>query len=387
MLTSGTVAMRLSDTHRLLTPKAAPLSDFASATRRLHLDGPLLVGLLLICGFGLFVLYSAVGESNRLLMNQAIRLSVAFVAMLIVAQLPPDFMRRWTPWGYLAGLVLLILVLTKGDVSQGARRWLDFGVRFQPSEAMKLGVPMMAAWFLHDRQIPPRIGHLAIIAVMIAVPTVLIAKQPDLGTALLIAASGIIVIILAGMSFKLIAGLGLAAIPGALVLWNFMQEYQKQRVLTLFDPDSDPLGAGYNIIQSKIAIGSGGMFGKGWTNGSQAHLEFLPERDTDFIFAVLGEEFGLLGVLTLLVLYMFVIGRGLYIAVQARDTFSRLLAGSISLTFMVYVFVNTAMVTGLVPVVGVPLPLVSFGGTSMVTLMAGFGILMSIHSHRKLLPH
>ena len=379
--------MRPSDTQRLLTSKAAPLSDFGRLMRRLHIDGPLLVGLLLICGFGLFVLYSAVGESNRLLMNQLVRLGVAFVAMLIVAQLPPDFLRRWTPWGYFAGLVLLVLVLTKGDIGQGARRWLDIGIRFQPSEAMKLGVPMMAAWFLHDRSIPPRIGHVLVIAVMIVVPTVLIARQPDLGTALLIAASGIIVIILAGMSFRLIVGLGLAAIPGAVVLWNFMKDYQKQRVLTLINPDSDPLGAGYNIIQSKIAIGSGGLFGKGWTNGSQARLEFLPERDTDFIFAVLAEEFGLLGVLTLLSLYMFVIGRGLYISVQAHDTFSRLLAGSISLTFMVYVFVNTAMVTGLIPVVGVPLPLVSFGGTSMVTLMAGFGILMAIHSHRKLLPH
>ena len=379
--------MRLSDTQRLLTPKAAPLSNFGLLMRRLHLDGPLLVGLLLICAFGLFVLYSAVGESSRLLINQVIRLGVAFVAMFIVAQLPPEFLRRWTPWGYLAGLVLLVLVLTTGEVGQGARRWLDIGIRFQPSEAMKLGVPMMAAWFLHDRQIPPRITHLGIIAVMIVVPTILIAKQPDLGTALLIAASGIIVIVLAGMSFRLIFGLGLAAIPGAMLLWRFMQDYQKQRVLTLLDPDSDPLGAGYNIIQSKIAIGSGGLFGKGWTNGSQAQLEFLPERDTDFIFAVLGEEFGLLGVLALLALYVFVIGRGLFIAVQAQDTYSRLLAGSISLTFMVYVFVNTAMVTGLVPVVGVPLPLVSFGGTSMVTLMAGFGILMSIHSNRKLLPH
>jgi rod shape determining protein RodA len=353
------------------------MTSFSGILRRLHIDGPLLGALVFVCAFGLFVLYSAVGESNRLLINQMVRIGVAFVAMLIVAQLPPDFLRRWTPWGYAAGLILLVLVLTKGDVGQGARRWLDLGIRFQPSEAMKLGVPMMT----------PRLGQLVIIAVMIAVPTLLIAKQPDLGTSLLIAASGIIVIVLAGMSFRLMLGLVVAAVPGALVLWNFMQDYQKQRVLTLLNPDSDPLGAGYNIIQSKIALGSGGMFGKGWTNGSQAQLEFLPERDTDFIFAVLGEEFGLLGVLTLLVLYMFVVGRGLYIAVQARDTYSRLLAGSISLTFMVYVFVNTAMVTGIVPVVGVPLPLVSFGGTSMVTLMASFGILMSIHSHRKLLPH
>ncbi len=379
--------IRLSETQRLLSPTVTPLRNFSGLAKRLNIDGPLLGGLLLICAFGLFVLYSATGENSRLLVNQAVRLGVALVAMLIVAQLPPDFLRRWTPWGYAAGLVLLVLVLTIGDVGQGAQRWLDIGVRFQPSEAMKLAVPMMTAWYLHDRQIPPKIGHLAIIAVLIAVPTYMIARQPDLGTSLLIAASGIIVIILAGMSFKLIFGLGVLSVPGALVLWTFMQDYQKQRVFTLFNPDSDPLGAGYNIIQSKIAIGSGGLFGKGWTNGSQAHLEFLPERHTDFIFAVLGEEFGLFGVLSLLTLYMFVIGRGLYIAVQAPDTYSRLLAGSISLTFLVYVFVNTAMVTGIVPVVGVPLPLVSFGGTSMVTLMAGFGILMSIHSHRKLLPH
>ncbi len=379
--------MRLTDSHHLLASREAPLSDVSGTIRRLNIDGPLFVGLLLICILGLFVMYSAVGENNRLLLNQIIRLSVAIVAMLMVAQLPPDFLRRWTPWAYLAGLALLLLVLAKGDIGQGARRWLNLGIRFQPSEAMKLAVPMMTAWFLHDRQLPPRASDLLIIALLIAVPTYLIARQPDLGTSLLIAASGVIVIVLAGISFRLIAGLGALAIPGALVLWNFMQDYQKQRVLTLFNPDSDPLGAGYNIIQSKIAIGSGGLFGKGWTNGSQSHLEFLPERDTDFIFAVLGEEFGLFGVLTLLTLYMFVIGRGLYIAVQARDTYSRLLAGSISLTFLVYVFVNTAMVTGLIPVVGVPLPLVSFGGTSMVTLMAGFGILMSIHSHRKLLPH
>lgn len=376
-----------TDTYRLLTPREAPLSDVSGTIRRLNIDGPLFGGLLLICLFGLFVLYSAVGENSRLLLNQVIRLGVAIVAMLIVAQLPPDFLRRWTPWAYLAGLILLLLVLTKGDVGQGARRWLDLGIRFQPSEVMKLAVPMMTAWFLHDRQIPPKAGHLLIIALLIAIPTYLIARQPDLGTSLLIAASGVIVVFLAGVSFRLIAGLSVLAVPGALLLWNFMQDYQKQRVLTLFNPDSDPLGAGYNIIQSKIALGSGGLFGKGWTNGSQAQLEFLPERDTDFIFAVLGEEFGLFGVLTLLALYMFVIGRGLMIAVQAHDTYSRLLAGSISLTFLVYVFVNTAMVTGLLPVVGVPLPLVSFGGTSMVTLMAGFGILMSIHANRKLLPH
>jgi rod shape determining protein RodA len=379
--------MRLSETQRLLTPGPAPLSSVGMLLRRLHIDGPLLTGVLLICAFGLVVLYSAVGESSRLLTNQVIRLGVAVVAMLVAAQVSPDILRRWTPWAFLAGLILLIMVLVAGEMGGGARRWLDIGVRFQPSEVMKLAVPMMAAWYIHDRSIPPRASHLLVLAVIIAVPSLLIARQPDLGTALLIAASGVIVIILAGLSLRLMIAMGVMAIPGAMVLWTFMQDYQKQRVLTLLNPDSDPLGAGYNIIQSKIAIGSGGLFGKGWTNGSQAQLEFLPERSTDFIFAVLGEEFGLYGVLTLLTLYVFVIGRGLYIAISAHDTYSRLLAGSISLTFFVYVFVNTAMVTGLVPVVGVPLPLVSFGGTSMVTLLAGFGILMSIHSHRKLLPH
>jgi rod shape determining protein RodA len=379
--------MRLSDTHRLIANKAAPLSDFARLIRRLHIDGPLLGGILLICTLGLLVLYSAVGEDMRLWLNQLARLGVALIAMVVAAQMSPDFLRRWTPWAYFGGLLLLILVLMKGEVGQGARRWLDLGIRFQPSEIMKLAVPMMAAWYLHDRHIPPKAKTLLLLALMIAVPTVLIARQPDLGTALLIAASGLIVIVLAGMSIRLMLAMAIAAVPGAIALWHFMQDYQRQRVLTLLNPDSDPLGAGYNIIQSKIAIGSGGLFGKGWTNGSQAHLQFLPERDTDFIFAVMGEELGLLGELSLLFLYVFVVGRGMYIAMQAPDTYSRLLAGSISLTFFVYVFVNTAMVTGLVPVVGVPLPLVSFGGTSMVTLLTGFGILMSIHSHRKLLPH
>jgi rod shape determining protein RodA len=379
--------MRENEPQLLDTGRAAPLGEFGRILRRLNIDGPLLGGLLLICGLGLVVLYSAVGENMRLLLNQMVRLGVAIAGMLIIAQFPPDFLRRWTPWAFAAGLVLLVLVLTTGEVGQGARRWLDLGIRFQPSEAMKLAVPMMAAWYLHDRPIPPRFGQLMLLTVMIVVPTILIARQPDLGTALLVAASGLIVIVLAGLPVRLMITLAVLSVPGAFGLWQLMEDYQKQRVLTLIDPNSDPLGAGYNIIQSKIAIGSGGLFGKGWTNGSQAHLEYLPERDTDFIFAVIGEEMGLLGALSLLCLYLFVVSRGLYIAVQAPDTYSRLLAGSISLTFFVYVFVNTAMVTGLVPVVGVPLPLVSFGGTSMVTLMAGFGILMSIHSHRKLLPH
>jgi rod shape determining protein RodA len=379
--------MGFEDTHRLVDRKVQPLGVMARLLRRLHLDGPLLVGVLFIIGYGLFVLYSAVGKNLDLWVCQCIRLGVALLAMFVVAQVSPAVLRRLAPWGYALGLGLLVMVLTGGEVGKGAQRWLDIGIRFQPSEIMKLAVPMMAAWYMHERTIPPRISHLLILAAVIIVPTLLIARQPDLGTALLIAASGLIVILLAGLSFRIVALLGLASIPGALVLWNFMKDYQRQRVLTLLNPDSDPLGAGYNIIQSKIAIGSGGLFGKGWTNGSQAQLEYLPEKNTDFIFAVMGEELGLLGLLALLALYIFVIGRGLFIAIQAGDTFSRLLAGSISLTFFVYVFVNTAMVTGLVPVVGVPLPLVSFGGTSMVTLLAGFGILMSIHTHRKFLPH
>jgi rod shape determining protein RodA len=378
--------MKLTETQRMLTGRTATIGGLGSILQRFHLDGPLLGGLLLVCAFGLLVLYSAVAQNIDLWLRQCIRLFIALAAMFIVAQLPPDFLRRWTPWGYLAGLVLLVLVLVTGEVGQGAQRWLDVGIRFQPSEIMKLAVPMMAAWFLHERQLPPRFPDILIIGVLIVVPVVLIAKQPDLGTSLLIGMAGVLVIVLAGLPIRVMVLMALATIPGAFVLWQFMKDYQKQRVLTLLNPDSDPLGAGYNIIQSKIAIGSGGLFGKGWTNGSQAQLEFLPERDTDFIFAVMGEELGLLGSLSLLGLYLFVIGRGLYIAIQARDTYSRLLAGSISLTFFVYVFVNTAMVTGLVPVVGVPLPLVSYGGTSMVTLMAGFGILMSIHRHRKMLP-
>lgn len=375
-----------ADSPTLLDTRSASPGGLIRLLGRLNVDGSLFVALILVATFGLIVLYSAVGENMRLWTNQLVRLFVALVTMLVMAQFTPDFLRRWTPWGYAGGIVLLVVVLISGDVGQGARRWLDLGVRFQPSEVMKLAVPMMAAWYLHDRELPPGLKSLAVLALIIAVPTVLIARQPDLGTALLITAAGIVVVVLAGLPIRFMLGLTAAAVPGTWVLWQFMQDYQRQRVLTLLHPDSDPLGAGYNIIQSKIAIGSGGLFGKGWTNGSQAQLEFLPERDTDFIFAVVAEELGLLGVLALLALYMFIVARGLFIAAAAQDTYSRLLAGSVSLTFFVYVFVNTAMVTGLVPVVGIPLPLVSFGGTSMVTLLAGFGILMAIHCHRKLLP-
>jgi rod shape determining protein RodA len=352
----------------------------------LKLDGPLLAGLVLIAAFGLVVLWSASGQDSGLLWRQVVRLGIAFVVLVAVAQIPPKVLRLWSPWLFLAGLALLFAVLVAGDFGKGAQRWLDLGfIRFQPSEMMKLAVPMMAAWYLHDRPLPPRFVELCVLLALVVVPAGLIAQQPDLGTALLVASSGLLVVLLGGLRLRLIlllAGLAAALAP---VLWYFMHEYQRLRVLTFFNPESDPLGAGYHIIQSKIAIGSGGLFGKGWGNGSQAQLEFLPERSTDFIFAVLGEEFGLIGLVLLLVGYLFVIARGLYIALQAQDTFGRLLAGSVSLTFFVYVFVNTGMVTGLLPVVGVPLPLVSYGGTSMVTLMAGFGILMSINGHRNLL--
>jgi rod shape determining protein RodA len=362
-----------------------PISIAQRLLAGLHLDGPLLAGLLLLCLLGLVVLYSASGQSTSLLIKQLVRLGVAATGMLVVAQIPPKLLKIWTPWIFSTGIVLLVMVLVAGEIGKGAQRWLDLGfVRFQPSEIMKLAVPMMAAWYLMDRPLPPRLSELAVVLLICLVPAALIARQPDLGTALLIAAAGIIVILLGGISLRFIvmfAGLAVAIAP---VLWLNMHDYQRQRVLTFLNPETDPLGAGYHIIQSKIAIGSGGMFGKGWLNGTQAQLEFLPERATDFIFAVMGEEFGLFGLATLLVLYALIVLRGLYIATQAQDTFSRLLAGSISLTFFVYVFVNTGMVTGLLPVVGVPLPLISYGGTSMVTLMLGFGILMSIHTHRKL---
>jgi len=363
-----------------------PLGIAASVMDGLKLDGPLLGGLTLICAFGLVVLWSSGGQDIGLIYRQCARLAIAFATMLVVAQIPPKVLRLWSPWLFGVALLLLVLVLVGGDVGKGAQRWLDLGfMRFQPSEVMKLSVPMMAAWYLHDRPLPPRLLELAILALLVVLPVLLIAQQPDLGTALLVASSGVLVLLLGGLSLRLIFLLGAAAVGFAPVLWHFMHDYQRQRVLTFLNPESDPLGAGYHIIQSKIAIGSGGLFGKGWTNGTQAQLEFLPERSTDFIFAVLGEEFGLIGLVLLLCAYLFVIGRGLYIAVQAQDTFSRLLAGSIALTFFVYVFVNTGMVTGLLPVVGVPLPLISYGGTSMVTLMAGFGMLMSVHGHRNLL--
>jgi rod shape determining protein RodA len=351
----------------------------------LHLDGPLLLSVLAVCVAGLVVLFSAAGEDVGVFLRQAARVGLALGVMVGVAQVPPRMMRLGAPWLYAIGVLLLVAVAIKGDVAMGAQRWLDLGfIRFQPSEIMKLAVPLACAWYLHDRALPPDFKSLVVLAVAILVPVLLIAEQPDLGTALLVAAGGGLVVLLAGLQARYLIGLGALLAAAVPVAWHFLHDYQRQRVRTFLDPQQDPLGAGYHTIQSQIALGSGGLFGKGYMNGSQAQLEFLPERSTDFIFAVIGEEWGLVGLGVLMGLYLLVIARGLFIASQAQDTFSRLMAGALTLTFAVYVFVNSGMVAGLLPVVGVPLPLVSYGGTSMVTLMAGFGILMSIHSRRKL---
>jgi rod shape determining protein RodA len=354
--------------------------------QRLHIDAPLMLGLLLLLGIGLMMLYSAGGQDMGLIVRQLIRMGMAMTAMLIVAQINPDRMRGSAYWLYGFGLILLVAVLLFGHEGKGAQRWLDLGFfRFQPSEIIKLAVPILVAAFLAERPLPPSALRLITGLISIGLPAFLIAKQPDLGTSILIASSGLIVLFLSGIRWRIILSfVGLCA-SAAPVLWYFMHDYQRRRVLTFLNPETDPLGAGYHIIQSKIAIGSGGTFGEGWLQGTQSHLEFLPERSTDFIFAVIAEEFGLVGVVLLLFLYLLIAGRGLFIAGQAQSSFARLLAGSISITFLVYVFVNVGMVTGLLPVVGVPLPLVSYGGTSMVTLLAGFGILMSIHTHRRMM--
>ena len=351
----------------------------------IRIDPVLLFGLLMLTLAGLGILYSAGDQSAVLMQKQVVRLSLAFLVMLVVAQISPQQLYLWTPWVFLAGVILLLMVFFAGDVGKGAQRWLKIGVRFQPSEIMKLATPLMLAWYLSERPLPPGFRSLLVSSGLVLVPTVMIAMQPDLGTALLVAAAGFFVVFFAGIRWTVLIGSGLALLAFIPILWQMMREYQRQRVLTLLDPESDPLGAGYHIIQSKIAIGSGGLYGKGWLNGTQSQLDFLPERSTDFIFAVFAEEFGMMGAVVLLSLYAFIIWRGLYIADHAQDNFSRLLAGSLSMTFFVYLFVNVGMVSGILPVVGVPLPLVSYGGTSLVTLMAGFGMLMSINSHRRLL--
>ena len=363
------------------------LHDKRSIWDKLHLDLPLLLALICMMVASLTIVYSASGQNEAMMIRHGTRMAAAIIAMFVLAQFSPATLKRLVIPLYCLGLLMLIGVLLFGVSSKGAQRWLDLGVtRFQPSELMKLAVPMMVAWYIGRNHLPPRALHLVVGFTIVLLPTLLIKEQPDLGTSILIASSGIFVLFLSGLSWRLIGFLtGLVALS-AWPFWHYgMHAYQKQRVLTLFNPESDPLGSGYHIIQSKIAIGSGGIEGKGWLQGTQSQLEFLPERHTDFIFSVLSEEFGLFGVCLLLCMYLFIIGRGLFIAVNAQDAFGKLLAGALTLTFFVYVFVNIGMVSGLLPVVGVPLPLISYGGTSMVTLMAGFGIIMSIATDKRML--
>jgi rod shape determining protein RodA len=350
-----------------------------------HIDGFLLGAVCLLMLLGLFVLYSATGQNLAKTGNQFVSMLIALAVMWAISNVPPQHLMRLSLPMYVLGMALLIAVALFGDVVNGARRWLNIGVtRIQPAEVMKIVVPLMLAWYFDKHETVLRLRNYVVATLLLLVPVALIARQPDLGTAVLITAAGFYVLFLAGLSWRIMLSflvLGVASLP---VLWSVLHDYQRQRILTLLDPSTDPLGAGYHTIQSTIALGSGGVTGKGWLNGTQSHLEFLPERHTDFVFAVFSEEFGLFGNLLLLVLYVLVIGRGLVIASNASTLFTRLMAGAITLTFFTYAFVNMGMVSGILPVVGLPLPLISYGGTSLVTICLGFGILMSIQTHKKL---
>lgn len=349
------------------------------------IDWLLLFGLLAITGYGLIVLYSASGGSERMFISRLVQVSLGLGLMLVMAMFPPRFYEKLSPYLYVLCVILLILVDVAGETSKGAQRWLNLGfVRFQPSEIAKLAVPLMVATYLGNRALPPNFKDTVIALAIIMVPTLLVAIQPDLGTSILVCAAGLFVLFLAGLSWKLIAA-GAVFVAGFIpIMWFYlMHDYQKTRVMTLLDPEKDPLGAGYHIIQSKIAIGSGGIEGKGWMEGTQSQLEFLPEPHTDFIFSVLSEEHGMIGVLILLAIYLFIIGRGLIVGAKSSSSFGRILSGGTALLFFVYVFVNIGMVSGILPVVGVPLPLFSYGGTSYVTLMAAFGLMMSAYVHRE----
>jgi rod shape determining protein RodA len=354
--------------------------------QKIHIDIYLFLGIFLLMTMGLFILYSASSQNPIVIRQQVLHSSIAIIVMLLFAQIPPMIYNRWAVWLYSISLLLLFAVLIIGHTGKGAERWLNLGiVRFQPSELMKLALPLFLAMYFHHIHLPLTKKSLLVSVVIILIPALLTAKQPDLSTAILLIIAGGGVLFLAGLSWRLLGMmLGLAAL-GAPAFWYFLHDYQRQRVLTFLNPERDPLGAGYHIIQSKIAIGSGGFFGKGWLNGSQSHLHFLPEHTTDFIFAVCGEEFGFLGNIILISIFMAIILRGLYITVHAQDTFSRLLAGSLTLTLFFSFFINMGMVTGILPVMGLPLPFISYGGSSMVTLMASVGILMSIQTHRKLI--
>ena len=366
-------------------PTRRTLSYTTRLLGTLRLDGPLLIGIAAIALYSQLILFSSSGGDWESVLRGSIRLAIGATIMLTLAQLRPATLRRITPWLYGVGLALLIVVDAIGYVGKGAQRWLDLGfIRFQPSELMKLAVPMACALLLRERALPPDLRTLGLLAAIILVPTALTIVQPDLGTGLLILFAGTLVVVLGGLSWRIIGVLAAIGVASAVIGWNFLHDYQRQRVLTLLDPQADPLGSGYHIIQSTIAIGSGGLFGKGYLQGTQGQLEFLPERTTDFVLAVIGEEFGFVGIVVLMGLYLFVVFRALFLTSQMRDTFSRLLSGSLAAIFFVYVFINAGMVSGLLPVVGVPLPLVSYGGTSMVTLLAGFGMLMSLYANRKL---
>ena len=352
--------------------------------QRLHIDFPLLLAFLAIFMISLTAIYSASNSNIDAVVNQAIKILISISAMAVVAQFSPLSYGRVGPWLFLLCLVLLILVLVIGETRNGATRWLNIGISFQPSELMKIAMPLMIARYIANGALPPTVFSVGVSITIVLVPSVLIMLEPDLGTSILIAFSGLVVIFLSGLKKRYLAvalGLLLASLP---LMWSNMHPFQKNRVLAFLNPGSDPTGSGYHLIQSKIAIGSGGLFGKGWLNSTQGQLDFLPERTTDFIFAILAEEFGFLGISLLIGIYLFIIGRGIMIAINAQDLFSRLLASSISLTFFVYVFVNIAMTTGLLPVVGIPLPLISSGGTSMLTIMVGLGMLMSVQTHKRL---
>jgi rod shape determining protein RodA len=357
---------------------------FDFITRRI--DGPLMATLALTVALGATVVYSASGGASLdRVFGQMRNLAIAFAALWLLAQVHPQVLMRLALPLYAAGLALLVGVALFGEVRNGARRWLNIGVTvIQPSEIMKIAVPLMLAWWFHRQEQGVRLRDFAIAALLLAIPVGLIVRQPDLGTAILIFASGFFVIFLAGLSWKVIVGLAVAGAASLPFLWRVMHDYQQKRILTLLDPMQDPLGAGYHIIQSTIAIGSGGLLGKGWLNGTQAQLDFVPERSTDFILAVFGEEFGLVGNVILVLLYVLIVGRGLMIAANASTVFARLTAGAITLTFFTYAFVNMGMVSGILPVVGVPLPMVSYGGTALLSILAGFGILMSISTHKQL---
>jgi len=350
-----------------------------------HLDRHLLTLVAILLVIGLLTLYSAAGASLERVAAQIANISVALVLMWIAANVPLHYLSRIALPLYVLGLVLLLAVAAFGEIVNGARRWLDLGfTRIQPSELMKIAVPLMLAWYFDRYEAVLKMRDFAVGALLVLIPVLLIAQQPDLGTALLVTAAGFFVLFLAGLSWKILVGLTLAGGASLPFLWSMLHDYQRQRVLTLLDPSQDPLGAGYHTIQSTIALGSGGVFGKGWLNGTQSHLDFLPERTTDFIFAVYAEEFGLFGNLVLMVLFLLVVARGLVIAANAPTLFTRLLAGAITLTFFTYAIVNMGMVSGILPIVGVPLPLISYGGTSLVTILFSFGLLMSIHTHRRL---